>query len=163
MWFCFTFRRISDKVDKSKKMRLSLDRFVSRSKQVNLYKLCTINLSKISNYNVKEIFHSQKITDLDSEVSKTSWSPIDRRWSWGSNPSNSKKKRKDQHNRLSLVRLLTRDDEASRREQEEKQFVDDVLMEADVNLSDDGSGEQVVLLTRQFLQSQSKVKKKWSY
>ncbi|XP_012275799.1 uncharacterized protein LOC105697241 isoform X2 [Orussus abietinus] len=64
-------RRINDKLDKSKKIRLSLDRFVTKNKQ--------------------------KIDEADIDVCKQTFTPcMERRWSLANTSSGSKKKRRTQ-------------------------------------------------------------------
>ncbi|XP_076666971.1 uncharacterized protein LOC143368302 isoform X2 [Andrena cerasifolii] len=107
-------KRVADKTDKSKKIRLSLDRFVPRK---------------------------PKTTDGDSEsYANTLDEYTERRWSSVSNTCDSQRKYRRYSDGSSELKLILKDSEVSNELQKE---YNNVFIDADVNLSDD-SDEQVL-------------------
>ncbi|XP_024938862.1 uncharacterized protein LOC107265776 isoform X2 [Cephus cinctus] len=107
---------VGEKLDKSKRLRLSLDRLVSRNK---------------------------KVADVDTQSCKESCSSprLERRWSSASSGSSSTKKRKTQSD--GLLQLMSPTKENEEADAVNQKDYDQVFMDANVNLSDDG-GEQVL-------------------
>ncbi|XP_058805658.1 rho GTPase-activating protein 11A-like [Phymastichus coffea] len=99
--------RVCDKVDRSKKHRLSLDRFVPRSKP--------------------------KISEKGIELRKKSFSPCaERRLSNGNNSSDVKKRRRSQS-----ISLAFTPPQVKMRNSVVNQALNEIFMDAEVNLSDD--------------------------
>ncbi|XP_076657612.1 uncharacterized protein LOC143361809 isoform X2 [Halictus rubicundus] len=108
-------KRVVDKTDKSKKLRLSLDRFVPRK---------------------------PKTIDEDSESSANNFDTYtERRWSSVSNACDSQRKYRPYSDDVSQLKLILKDNEVTSELQKE---YNDLFVDADVNLSDD-SDEQVLL------------------
>ncbi|XP_054012054.1 rho GTPase-activating protein 11A-like isoform X1 [Hylaeus anthracinus] len=108
-------KRVVDKADKSKKMRLSLDRFVPRK---------------------------PKTVDEDPESSTNNFdSYTERRWSSVSNTCDSERKCRTYSDGSSQLKLILKDNEATNELHTE---YNNMFIDADVNLSDD-SDEQVLL------------------
>ena len=102
------FHRRVDKIERSKKLRLSLDRFVPRGKV--------------------------KTNEYDVEIRKQSFSPcMERRWSTASNSSEAKKRRRTQ----SIGSPFHSSPQAKVRISGDDKALKDVFMDADVNLSDE--------------------------
>ncbi|XP_076284289.1 uncharacterized protein LOC143210901 isoform X2 [Lasioglossum baleicum] len=108
-------KRVVDKTDKSKKLRLSLDRFVPRK---------------------------SKTIDEDSESSANNFDTCtERRWSSVSNACDSQRKYRPYSDDASELKLILKDNEVTTELHKE---YNDLFVDADVNLSDD-SDEQVLL------------------
>ncbi|KAG7202755.1 hypothetical protein KM043_009926 [Ampulex compressa] len=111
-------KRVGDKLDKSKKLRLSLDRFVPKTKQ--------------------------KSADADSDSNTNSTDTrTERRWSSVNNSFDMQKKQRTCSNELSHLHLLTKNNKASNFDLEKE--YNNIFIDANINLSDDSS-EQVLLL-----------------
>ncbi|XP_078036006.1 uncharacterized protein LOC144469502 isoform X2 [Augochlora pura] len=108
-------KRVVDKIDKSKKLRLSLDRFVPRK---------------------------PKTIDEDLESDTNNFDTYgERRWSSVPNTCDSQKKYRPYSDDASQLKLILKDNEVTN---ELHKRYNDLFVDADINLSDD-SDEQVLL------------------
>nr|XP_033328173.1 uncharacterized protein LOC117221373 isoform X2 [Megalopta genalis] len=108
-------KRVVDKVDKSKKLRLSLDRFVPRKPK-------TVDENRESDTKHFDTY-------------------VERRWSSVPNTCDSQKKYRPYSDDASQLKLILKDNEVT---SELHKKYNDLFVDADVNLSDD-SDEQVLL------------------
>ncbi|XP_017757541.1 PREDICTED: uncharacterized protein LOC108548916 [Eufriesea mexicana] len=109
-------KRVVDKTDKSKKIRLSLDRFVPKK---------------------------PKVVDENSELCSNSFDiHTERRWSSACNSSDSQRTYRTYSDGSSNLKLILKDSEVSNELNKE---YNNMFVDADVNLSDD-SDEQVLLI-----------------